>query len=273
MAASDRLRGLRLRLRRRKRADPVAAMTVMEHLRELRSRLIKSLVAFVLVSIAAFAFYDPLLTLLRQPLCDVPPSLLGPRGCSLAFFKVTEPFQFRLKLTALVGIAVSAPIWLYQLYAFILPGLTSKERRYSIPFLLSALVLFAVGSAFAYLTLPTAMKFLFGLGGEGLEQFIGAEQYLNFVGLIILAFGVTFQLPLFLVFLGLAEIITVDQLRKNRRLAVVLIFVLSAVVTPSQDPYTMSIMALPLYGLYEVTILILSRVMRARERDAQAAAV
>jgi sec-independent protein translocase protein TatC len=256
-----RRRRLRLRLRRKQRRREVA-MSVVDHLSELRSRIIVSLVAFVGLSIAAFFFYGPLLDLLTKPLCQVPEKLLGPTGCQLNVIGVTEGFQFRLKLTALAGLAVASPVWVYELYSFIVPALTPKEKRYSIPFLLSSVTLFVLGFVFAYVTLPRGVEFLIALGGQGLNPILTAEKYLNFVGLVLIAFGVTFQLPLLLIFLGLVGAISVEQLRRNRKLALVGIFALSAVVTPSQDPYTMSIMAVPLYGLYEVTIVILKRLKK-----------
>nr|MBA2601421.1 twin-arginine translocase subunit TatC [Actinomycetota bacterium] len=239
-------------------------MTVMEHLRELRTRIIISALAFILISVIAFFFYDPIQTFLRTPLCDVPRDRLGPQGCELVFTKPTGGFQFRLKLTALVGLAVTSPIWIYQIYAFIVPALTSKEKRYSIPFLASSILLFLVGTTFAYLTLPVGLRFLIELGGEGLVPLVDAESYLSFVGFLLLAFGLTFELPLLLVFLGLVGAVSVEQLRQHRKTAFVSTFVLAAVVTPSQDPYTMSIMAIPLYLLYELTIIILRTVMRRR---------
>ena len=239
-------------------------MTVMEHLRELRTRIIISALAFIAISVIAFFFYSPLEEFLRSPLCDVPPDKLGPHGCELVFTKPTGGFQFRLKLTALVGLAATSPIWIYQIYAFVVPALTSKEKRYSIPFLASSIFLFLVGATFAYLTLPVGLRFLIELGGEGLVPLVDAESYLSFVGFLLLAFGLTFELPLLLVFLGLVGAITVEQLKQHRKTAFVSIFALAAVVTPSQDPYTMTIMAVPLYLLYELTIIILRTVMRRR---------
>jgi sec-independent protein translocase protein TatC len=265
MNQAENLRTRRLRFRRRRRERNVeAAMTVVEHLRELRSRLIFSLVAFVVISGAAFTFYEPMLDFLLRPLCAVPRELLGPQGCRLVFVKPLGAFLFRLQMTALAGIALSSPVWLYQLYAFILPALTPKERRYSIPFLVSSVTLFLIGSAFAYLTLSNGVRFLIGIGGEQLVPLLGAQEYLNFVGLMLLGFGVTFQLPLVLIFLGLADVVTAEGLRRQRKVALVAIFVAAAVVTPSQDPYTMSVLAVPLYLLFEVTLLILARVERRR---------
>lgn len=241
-------------------------MTIFEHLAELRSRLITSVAVFLALSAAAFFFYDPIQRFLTGPLCDVDPDLLGPQGCDLIYTQVLGGFQFRLKLTALVGLAAASPVWLYQLWAFIVPALSKKERGYAIPFLLSAITLFFVGATFAYLVLPTGLEFLVRLGGEDLTAFLGAEEYLNFVGLMLIAFGVTFELPLVLIFLGLAGVISVAQLRAHRKTAVLSIAILAAVATPTQDPFTMLLMSAILYLFFEITILALAALLRRRKQ-------
>jgi sec-independent protein translocase protein TatC len=267
MAEAEKVKRRRISfLRRRKKKPGGGSMTVMEHLGELRSRIFKSLFAFVLISVVVFILYEPIAEFLRQPLCQNK-ELLGPQGCKLAAFKLTGGFNFRLKLTALVGIGLSSPVWLYQIWAYVVPALTRKEKKYSLPFILSAVFLFLVGATMAYLTLPTGVRVLISLGGESVSPILGAEEYLDFVGFLILGFGLMFEMPLVLIFLGLAGVITPRQLRKQRRVAVVIIFALAAVVTPSQDPYTMSVMAIPLYGLYEVTILIVSLLLRRRAKQ------
>jgi sec-independent protein translocase protein TatC len=178
-----------------------------------------------------------------------------------------EGFQVRLKLTAMVGAILSSPIWLYQLWAFIVPGLTKKEKRYAIPFVASSVTLFLVGATFAYLLMPTGLRVLISLGGSNLVAFLRADGYINFVGLMLIAFGVTFELPLVLLFLGLAGVISVDTLTQHRKAAIVGIAVLAAVVTPSQDPYTMLAMAIPLWILYEVTIVLLRLITRRRSKN------
>ena len=253
--------------RRREKRQRETTMTVVGHLTELRRRLIWSAVAFVLISIAVFILYEPIADFLRQPLCQNKDQL-GAQGCELTALRVTGGFNFRLKLTALVGIGLSSPVWLYQIYAFIVPALTKKERRYALPFLLSAVLLFLLGTALAYITLPTGLSVLFALGGDAINPLVGAEEYLDFVGFLLLGFGLMFEMPLVLIFLGLAGVITPAQLRKQRKVAIVVIFVLAAVVTPSQDPYTMSALAVPLYGLYELTILIVALLTRKKQQDA-----
>ena len=271
MAEAEPLKRKRRRnpfLRRRDRRRKETTMSVVGHLVELRSRLVKSVLAFVIISIGVFILYGPISDFLREPLCRNR-EFLGPQGCDLAVFKPAAPLQFRLKLTALVGIGLSSPIWLYQLYSFVVPGLTERERKYALPFLFSAVLLFGVGALMAYMTLPTGLRVLFTLGGESINPIIGAEEYLDFVGFLLLGFGVMFELPLVLVFLGLAGVITPAQLRQRRRIAIVVIFVLAAVVTPSQDPYTMSALAFPLYALYELTIVVVALLTRRRRAAEQ----
>jgi sec-independent protein translocase protein TatC len=269
MGQAGNLRRRRLSfLRRKKRRDRAQSMTIMEHLGELRTRLIVSAVAFVVVSAVAFAFYEPIFEFIRRPLCDLPPDKLGPQGCDLIAIKPLEAFQVRIKVSVLAGIVLASPIWLYQLWAFIVPGLNEKERKYAIPFVGSSLLLFATGATFAYLTLARGLSFLIGLGGHGLVPFFQADTYINFVGLMIIAFGLTFELPLILLFLGLVGVVSVGWLRRQRRAAIVLIALLSAVVTPSQDPYTFLAMGIPLYGLYELATGILGLVERRRARKA-----
>lgn len=266
MGTPQNLRRRRVFFRRRRKSRTVqSTMTMVDHLRELRSRIVKSLVAFMVISIAAFILYDPILDFFTGPLCAVDPDLLGPQGCDLIFTKVIGGFNFRLKLTALVGIALSSPVWLYQLWAFIVPALTSKERRYAVPFILSSSTLFLAGSAMAYLVMPLGIGLLVRIGGPNLVPLLGAEEYINFVGLMLLGFGVMFELPLVLFFLGLVGVLSVEQLRRGRRVAIVSLAAMAAIVTPSQDPYTMLLLLVPLYLFYEITILILARVLKRRE--------
>ncbi len=263
---SSDMRTRRRIFRRRRKRVPTATMSMMGHLGELRDRLIVSGLAFVVLSIVAFIFYEPILATFKEPLCEVPPELLGDQGCDLTFFKATGGFNFRLKLTALVGLAVASPIWMYEIYAFVTPALTPKEKRYTLPFLLTAVTLFGVGAVVAYFAMPTGLRFLLAIGGEGLNPLLGAEEYLNFVGFMLLGFAVAFELPLVLFFLGLAGAVTIDQLKKQRRLAIVAIVALAAVVTPSQDPYTLLLLAAPLYLLYEATIVVLRLVKRKKAK-------
>ena len=265
MSGASDLRRRRLRFRRNKKQTS-SAMTMMEHLGELRRRLIISAVAFLVLSVVAFIFSEQLQDFIRQPLCDVPEKYLGREGCDLVTRKVMGAFMFRLKLTALAGLVATSPVWLYQIWAFITPGLTRKEKKYAIPFAISSFVLFAAGATVAFLMLPTGLRILLGFAGEGVDPLLEAEEYLNFVGLMFLGFGLMFELPLILFFLGLAGIVTVDMLRRHRRSALVAIVALAAIVTPSQDPYTLLVLSVPLYLLYELTIVVLRLVDRRRAK-------
>jgi sec-independent protein translocase protein TatC len=269
MAEASDLRRRRLRFLRRRRVRPkLSTMSVVEHLDELRSRLIFSGLAFLAISVAAFFFYEPILDFLTNPLCELPGEVRErmPQDCRLVFTRVIGGFLFRLKVTALVAIIFSSPVWLYQIWAFVTPGLTARERRFAIPFVASSVTLFAIGTAAAYLTLPTGLRVLISLAGEDLVPLLGAEEYLNFVGLLLLGFGIMFEIPLLLFFLGLVGVITVDQLRRQRKVALVAIVALAAIVTPSQDPYTLLVLAVPIYMLYELTIVLLGVVHRRRAR-------
>lgn len=258
--------------RRRSRAAARTTMDLIDHLRELRRRMVFSLIAFLLVSIGAFFFYPVLLELIRKPLCSLDSRYLGPQGCDLIFTKVGGGFMFRLKVTALAGIFLASPVWLYQMWAFITPGLTSKEKKYAMPFLFTSVLLFVAGGVLAYVALPQGLRLLLTIGGDGLIAFLDAEKYLSFVGLMVLGFGVMFEMPVFLFFLGLVGVLSATQLRQQRRTALVAIVALAAIVTPSQDPYTLLALAVPLYLMYELTIMALRLVDRTRsKREVKAA--
>ena len=266
---SENLRRRRnLFIRRKKKAQAASAMSMMEHLDELRSRLIKCVLIFVLVSIVGFIFFEQISDFLLRPLCALPPKRLGPNGCDLVVTGALEPVSVRLKVTALTGVIVGAPFFLYQIWAFVVPGLTTKEKKYALPFIILSAFFFLLGTTFAYLTLPKGLDFLLALGGDNFIPFFKAADYINFVGLVFIAFGVTFELPLLVFFLGLAGVVSVEQLRNFRRGAIVSITLISAVVTPSQDPLTMLAMAVPLYLLYEATILALRAVAKRKTAEA-----
>lgn len=268
MSQASNLRRRRLGfLRRRKQQETKTSMTMTEHLGELRGRLIVAAGAFLVISIIAFMFFEPITDFLLRPLCSLPRDRLGPHGCRLIFTSAMEPFTVRLKVTALTGLVLSSPVWLYQVWSFVVPGLTDKERRYALPFVASSVTFFLLGALFAYLTLPIGMRVLVRLGGENLVPYFAAAEYLNFVGLVIMVFGISFELPLILFFLGLAGVLKVEQLQRHRKGALVGIAMLAAVVTPSQDPYTMLVMAGPIYLLYEATILGLRIVKRRKAKE------
>jgi sec-independent protein translocase protein TatC len=239
--------------------DRVGYMTVVEHLQELRRRIIICLWGVGAAGIAGWFLYEPFKDLLREPYCsfvDQNPQLRPPTGCDLVVSGPVDPMLVKLKVVLFIAIGIALPILLYQLWAFIVPGLTAREKKWSIPFVLSSFVLFVAGGLFSYYTLPRALNFLLGFAGQGVVSLLSFDRYISFVMLVTLAFGLSFLLPVLLVFLELVGVVTPQWLSKNRRYAIFLIFLFAAIVTPSSDPYTMTAMAVPMYLLYEAAIII-----------------
>lgn len=258
------------RRRRRTRTVEESRMTLVEHLVELRSRVVKSLIALLVGFVVAFVIYPHVFALLQSPYCDLPPEMrFQPDDCRLYFFGVAEGFVLRMQLTLLVGALLASPIWLYQLAAFIAPGLHENERRWTFVFVGVSVLLFAAGTVFAYLTLPMGLRFLLGFGGEDLVAVLGAKQYLSFLTLMLLAFGVSFEFPLVLVFLVLVGVLDAAKLRRLRRAMYFGVAALSAVITPSQDPITFLAMWIPMVIFYECVVLF-ARV-HGRRKAARAA--
>lgn len=236
-------------------------MPLVEHLRELRNRLAKSLLAITVGVVVAFIFWEPILAFLREPYCRS----AGQKACALYAFGPLEAFAIKLKTSSIAGVVFTAPIWLYQLGAFITPALHRHERRYAAAFFAAASVLFGAGCVVAYVTLDKGLGFLLNVGGDGVIVLPGLKSYLNFVTLTLIAFGIAFLFPVVLVFLNVVGVLSAARMRAWRRGMIVGIALLSAVLTPSTDPYTFTFMAAPLYGLYEVCIVI----ARVRERAAR----
>ena len=162
----------------------------------------------------------------------------------------------KMKTVLFIAIGIALPVLLYQLWAFIVPGLTSREKKYSIPFVISSFLLFVLGALFAYFTLPKAFSFMLGFAGNGVVPLLSFDRYLGFVFLVTLAFGLSFLLPVLLVFLELVGVVKPETLSKYRRYAIFLIFLFAAIITPSSDPYTMLAMGIPMYLFYEAAIII-----------------
>ena len=234
-------------------------MTLIEHLTELRNRLFKASVFVVLGMVVGWFLYQPVLDLLKRPYCALPPDKRFPpntTGCELVFFGVGDGFLIRIKVVFITGLVLSAPFWLYQLWAFVTPGLKKNERKWTMVFVSSATVLFALGMTIAYLILPKALHVLVGLAGDGVAPLFAVKDYLSFIMSMLLIFGVAFELPLLVVILNLAGVLTYKRLMSWQRMAIFLIFVFAAVATPSQDPISMIFMAVPLCLLFEVAVLV-----------------
>ena len=252
---------------RRRRRDPSGSMSVVEHLGELRNRLFVSALAVLVGAVVGWFLYDSVYDLLTDPFCAFmtkhPNLAVEPSDpCKLAYSSVTEPFLIKIKMATFIGFALALPVLLFHLWRFITPGLTSKERRFALPFVFASLVLFALGAWFAMLTLPRGLDFLLGFAGTArVVAVMSIGKYVGFVMFMILAFGLSFEFPVVLISLTRVGVLTSRQLRNWRRYAVVIIAALSAVLTPSQDWFTMTAMMVPLLVFYEASILI-SRLMK-----------
>ena len=234
-------------------------MTVVEHLGELRKRLLISVAAFLVTSIVAYFFYDQILHLLKSPL-DEGGRIAG-YEVVLSISGITTAFLLKVKVSLFAGFLGALPVILYQVWRFITPGLEQKEKRYAIPFVAGSVFLFLAGAVVAFLTLPSALGFLLRFT-KGFNQILFVNDYVGFLTFLILAFGITFELPMVLIALAMVGIVSSQWLRKHRRHAVVACFVIGAVATPSQDPYTNTLMAVPLYLLYEASVLIVRFALR-----------
>lgn len=245
--------------------SPGGQMTLMEHLAELRTRLIISVVAVAVGMLVITIFYDVILDWLREPYCT---SIDNP-DCEFQQIEPTEGLSVRFKVTGYGGIMLAMPVVLWQLWRFVSPGLYENEKRYAKPFVGTALTLFLLGAGLAYTTLPRALEFLNDIGGADITTNYRPAPYITLVVYMMLAFGVGFEFPILLVFLQLAGILEPSMLRNFRRYAIVLITVLVAVVTPSGDPFSMLALSVPMIIFYEVSILIGSWVARRQAlRDA-----
>jgi sec-independent protein translocase protein TatC len=245
-------------------------MSLVAHLTELRNRIAKALIAVLVAGAVAFWWYQHGLgDFVRAPYCDLPAKLRyggGQNGCGLL---VTDPFSgvfIRLKVAVLVGVVLAAPVWLYQLWAFITPGLHRNERRYAIGFVAASTTLFAGGAVLAYAFLGAGLRALLGLAGNGVVVALTAQDYIGFVLSVLIAFGVSFELPLVMVALNLVGVLSHQVLAKGRRWIFFLTIVFAAVVTPTQDPFTMLAMALPMMLLFEIAIQIARVVDKRRAR-------
>jgi len=243
----------RLRIPFRNRAarpDP-DAMTLGEHLSELRRRLVVSVVAFAATGTVAFVVYPHILHFLQSPYCKV-----TPRHCSLYITGPLDGLALRLKLATYGGLFLASPVILWELWRFITPGLRRNEKRYAVPFIAASMVLFSGGAVLAYVTFPHALRFLESIGGPTLQQIYNPSNYIGLIVALMLVFGLTFEFPVVLVSLELVGVVRPQRLASWRRWAIVLITIFAAVITPSGDPFSMLALAVPMYLFYEVSIVI-----------------
>ncbi|HEV7212037.1 MAG TPA: twin-arginine translocase subunit TatC [Blastococcus sp.] len=260
------------RRRRRRPRDPEATMSLIAHLTELRNRVAKALLALLIATAIAFWWYEHGLgAFIRAPYCGLPAHLrYGGSGapCGLLVTDVFGGVFIRLKVAFLAGAVLSAPFWLYQLWAFITPGLKRNEKRYGIAFVVASTTLFALGAVLAYISLSAGLKLLLGLAGDGVIVALTAQDYVGFVLSLLVAFGVSFEVPLIAVALNLVGILSHQVLARSRRWIYFLTLVFAAVITPTQDPFTMLLMAVPMMMLFEIAIQIARVVDKRRARRA-----
>jgi len=216
----------------------------LDHLEELRGRIIKSLICIILFSIGFYFFSERLIDFVTRPIPEV------------YFMAPTEAFSTRIKISLIAGIIISVPVIFYHIWKFIVPGLFAKEVKLIVPAVLASTIFFLIGAGFCFfLVLPLSIKFLLGFGTEKLKPMIQIKDYVSFVSYLILAFGAVFELPVVSYFLGKIGIITPNTLRKGRKYAITAILVLAAVITPP-DVFSQLMLAGPLYFLYEVSIVV-----------------
>jgi sec-independent protein translocase protein TatC len=254
-------------VRRRPERTPDGRMALIEHLREFRNRLAVSMLALSVCVVVALIFRVQVFDFVKKPYCDTEvakeaaaESVNG--ECNLFAFGAFEQFSVSLRVSLIVGVLASSPVWLYQFGAFITPALHRKEKRYAAAFLTASLILFCTGTTFAFLTISRGLQFLLTFGGGEIITLPSIQSYLSFVTLTLLGFGIAFLFPVVVIFLNIVGAFPSTRMRSWRRGMIVGIAVASAVLTPSQDPFTFMAMALPLYLLYEGCIVI----ARTRER-------
>lgn len=242
-------------------------MALVDHLHELRNRMAVALIALAIGVVVAWYLWEPIYDFLREPYCQTTPA---DDGCNLVSLGIFDQFKVKLRVAFIGGTLLSSPVWLYEIGAFITPALHKKEKRYAAGFLVSALLLFAVGTVLAYLSVSRGLEFFLTVGGDNITVILSIQAYLSFITLMLLAFGIAFEFPVVILFLNLVGVLSAGRMRQWRRGMIFGIFVASALITPTQDPFTFLAMALPLCVLYEACILIArlrERAVRRREAE------
>jgi len=247
-------------------------MPLLDHLRELRKRIIRAAFFIFIFSILGFVYYDQIITTLAEPVCDLRlAQSSGSNNCGSLFISgVLGPLNLQVKVAFLTGVIISAPFWLYQLWAFIAPALHRKERRKSVLFIIAATPFFTLGAALAYYILPIAIRVLFGFTPDSLNNLVRFDDYLSFVLRIILIFGLAFELPVFLVSLNLIGVLSGKAILKPWRFAIFGITLFVAAFSPTADPLSMAALALPLVLFYFGAGGIALLVDKKRDKKSQA---
>ena len=257
-------------VRSQRRQNPEGRMPLFDHLRELRNRVVKMALALIAGMAVGFVFFTPVWHVIERPLCTA--VIRGQSGCNtlgvnqLALNGPLDAFYLRVKVAFIVGVIVSSPVWLYQVWAFIAPGLYAREKRWGRIFLGTAVPLFLAGVTLAYLSLGRSMHFLLGLTPQHVANLIYVDTYMSFVMTMMLAFGIAFELPLLIVMLNLAGILTHRMFRKWRRVMIFAVFLIAGIANPSPDPVTMLILGGACVAMVEAAELIVWANDRRRAR-------
>jgi sec-independent protein translocase protein TatC len=236
----------------------LGTMTLFEHLAELRNRLLISVIAIFVFAVAMWFIYDHVIHFMEEPYCNFirHHRSKGVSGCKLVTNGPLEGVSTRIKICGYGGLTLAAPVWLWEVWRFITPGLHKNEKRYILPFVSSAVVLFAMGVTVAILVFPKALQWLIDVGGTGVVPLFSPSKYFTLYALMCVIFGAVFTYPLFLVFLEIAGVVPSATWRRWRRPAIVVICIVAAVITPSSDPFSFLAMAIPMLIFYEASIIL-----------------
>ena len=228
-----------------------SSMSVVDHLSELRTRLVIAIVAIIIGTLGAYYYVEDILQI-----------LVAPAG-KLYYTKPTEAFFTYMKISLVAGCVVSSPVWFYQIWAFIVPALSKGEKKVTFMVVPTAVVLFVVGVLFSYyLVLPMAIQFFIGFGTDELQPLFSIGQYIDFVIAFILPFGITFELPLILIALGVLGILSSDRLREYRKMFILLAFIIGAAISPTPDMLSQTMIAGPMILLYEISYGVLRYIVK-----------
>jgi len=245
-----------------------ARMPLLDHLRELRKRVLRSAIAVLIAFGGGWYFYNPIISTLAKPVCDLKAAQeAGSASCGALYISgVLGPLDLQIKVALLAGIIVSAPFWLYQLWAFIAPALHRKEKRTSVLFVAAATPFFALGAALGYFILPVAIKALFGFTPDSISNLVRFDDYLDFVLRLILLVGLAFELPIFLLTFNLIGFLRGKTILRPWRGWVFGIFLMVAAFSPTADPLSMVLLASPLIVLYFMAAAISVQVDKGRDK-------
>jgi len=244
-------------VRFKRQANPDGRMPLFDHLRELRNRVVKVALAILAGAAVSWAFYQRLWDFIQRPYCQAV-SYCKPNtfGHALILNGVMDGFYLHIKVAVIAGTILTSPIWLYQIWAFVAPGLYSREKRWTYAFLGTAVPLFGLGCFFAFLAMSRGLKFFISMSG-GLTNLFTADTYIGYWIAMIVGFGLCFEVPLFLVILNLARIVTHERFKKWRRLIIFLVFVFAGIASPSPDLLTMLLLGGIVVVLVEVAEVLI----------------